>query len=201
MGFLKELFGSSKEVWQQFANEIGGEYVDRGFWKSKKVIGKFESWTVVLDTFTRSSGKHSTTYTRIRAPFKTVDELQFKIHRRTIFSNIDFGMQIIKTGYDEFDEQFIIKGNYESKIKDIFSVDKLRHLISNQDKVLMKIKDDTGLFNRNLSEGNYELYFESIGVIKDVDRLKELFNIFVLLLNTLSFIESASRENIYIDLN
>jgi len=202
LGFFKNLFSSSKEVWQQFANEIGGEYIDSGFWKSKKVVAKLENWIIVLDTFTTSSGKHSTTYTRIRAPFKTLDGLKFNINRKGVFNSIGkaIGIQDIETGHINFDEEFVIKGNDEDKIRGIFSIKEIRDAIRNQDRISLKIKDDEGLFSTNLSEGNYELYFQSTGVIKDIDRLKNLFMIFYLILNALHLVDSASKDEVDIKL-
>lgn len=188
------LFGpSQREVWQQFADEIGGEYIEGGFFKSQKVIGKFENWTITLDTFTRSTGKTSTTYTRMMAPYKTNDEFKFKIYRKGIFSELGkvFGMQDIEIGYSEFDDEFIIKGNNQQKIIELFSSDRIRDLIRSQESILLEIKDNKGWFSDNSEEGVYELYFESIGVIKDIERLKNLFILFVLVLNRLIIIGSA----------
>ena len=55
------LFASNqREIWQQFAEEAGGEYIDGGFFKKRKVVIPFENWIITLDTFTRSTGKTST---------------------------------------------------------------------------------------------------------------------------------------------
>ncbi|NLK44788.1 MAG: DUF3137 domain-containing protein [Tissierellia bacterium] len=191
------IFGpSQRETWQELAEEIDGEYIEEGFWKSKKVVAKFENWTFTLDTFVRSSGKTSTTYTRMRVPYKTKDEFKFKIYRKGLFSNIGkaLGMQDIEIGYPDFDDKFIIKGSNEAKIVDLFSNDKIRELINNQDRILLEIRDNKGFFSPPAEEGEYELYFESIGVIKDIERLKNLFMLMVLVLNRLTIIGSAKDE-------
>jgi len=191
------IFGpSQKEIWQQFADEIGGEFIEEGFWKSKKVVANFENWTVTLDTFARSTGKTSTVYTRMRAPYKTKDEFKFKLYRKGLFSNIGkaLGMQDIEVGYPEFDDEFIIKGNDETKIIELFSNDKIRELITYQDRIYLEIKDNKGFFSPVTEEGIYELYFESVGVIKDIDRLKNLFMLFILVLNRLTLIGSATDK-------
>lgn len=187
---------SQKEIWQQFADEIGGEYIDEGFWKVKKVVAKFENWTVTLDTFTRTNENASIPYTRMRVHYKTKDEFKFKIYRKGLFSNIGkaLGMEDIEIGYPDFDEAFIIKGNDESKIIELFSNDKIRELISSQDRIYLEIKDNKGWFSPVTEEGIYNLYFETAGVIKDIDRLKSLFMLFVLILNRLTIIGSATDE-------
>ncbi len=63
-----------------------------------------------------------------------------------------------------------------------------------------KLETHRGFFNSNLSKGNYELYFQTMGVIKDVDRLKDLFKLIVLLLNALALVGSADKEGVSISL-
>ncbi len=201
MGLFKKIFISDTDAWKEFADEIGGEYIDRGFWKSKQVIVKYENWTIILDRFSRSTGKSTTTYTRIRVPLKTLDGLQFKVHKKSIFTNMGkiFGAKLIETGEGNFDRDFAIKGNNEVKIREIFSIDVIRDLISKQARFFLEIRDDEGYFNNNLSKGNYELHFESIGVIKDIDRLRDLFKIIGLLLKALSLSGSVSTDEVAID--
>mgnify|MGYP000845581343 FL=1 len=148
MGFFKKLFKANYESWQVLADDIGGEYIDRGMWKSKRVIGSFENWTIVLDTFSQSSGKHSTTYTRIRAPFKSIDGLEFKVHKKNVFSKMGkvFAGKHIKTGDDEFDQTFVIKGNSEDKIIEIFSVDIIKDLLYDQVRFALEIRNTQGFF-------------------------------------------------------
>lgn len=132
----------------------------------------------------------------MRAPYKTKDEFKFKLYRKGLFSNIGkaLGMQDIEVGYPEFDDEFIIKGNDETKIIELFSNDKIRELITYQDRIYLEIKDNKGFFSPVTEEGIYELYFESVGVIKDIDRLKNLFMLFILVLNRLTLIGSATDK-------
>ncbi len=57
------LFGpSKKEVWEQLSKEIQVDYIDGGIWTGSKVKAH-----VGFGTYTVSTEKTSTTYTRIRA--------------------------------------------------------------------------------------------------------------------------------------
>ncbi len=50
MGFLRQLFGPSREeIWRQLSSEIGAEYVKGGFWKGDKVQVHHGQWTITLD--------------------------------------------------------------------------------------------------------------------------------------------------------
>ncbi len=89
MGILRNMFGPSKaEMWQQLAMDIGGQYVDGGFWKGDKVQARVGEWTVTLDSYTESSGDTQETYTRLRAPYVNKDGFRFSIHREGLFSGI-----------------------------------------------------------------------------------------------------------------
>ena len=198
MGLLRGVFGpSQEEIWNQFANEIGADFVNEGFWKGKKVVARFENWVVTLDTYTQSTGKTSTTYTRIRAPYINKDGFNFKIYKSGWFSDIGrtFGMQDVEIGYPEFDDKFIIKGNDESKLIELFSSEKIRELISSQDNIYLEVKDDEGWFGADFPDGADELYFQTVGVIKDVERLKSLYMLFALILNKLCLIGSAYEDD------
>jgi hypothetical protein len=191
------LFGpSKKEVWQQLADEINAEYIDGGFWRGDKVQAQVDNWIVVLDTYTVSNGKSSTTYTRMRAPFINLDNFYFKIYRKGLFSDVGkmLGMQDISVGYEEFDEEYIIKGNSEERLRQLFSNERIRSLIEAQPHINLEIKDDEGFFAAHFPEGVDELYFVTHGVIKDVYRLKELYELFAEVLKELCDIGSASAS-------
>lgn len=89
----------------------------------------------------QDTGKSSTTYTRIRAPFINTGNFYFKIYTVGLFSDI-------------------------------------AKMLGTQDIVI----------------GSKEFYFRVIGVIKDIQRLKELFQMFGEVLNELCNIGSANSS-------
>jgi hypothetical protein len=196
--FFRKIFGPSKEeVWQQLCTKIGAEFVEGGFWKGDKVVAKVKDWTVTLDIYTVSTGKSHVTYTRIRAPYINADGFRFKIYRKNIFSDVGkfFGMQDIEVGYPEFDHDFIIKGNSESKVHSLFMDEKIRLLIQQQRSIYFEVKNDEGWFGKDFPEGVDELYFQVVGIIKDVNRLKALYDLFSETLNHLCHIGSAYEND------
>jgi len=198
MSIFGGLFGpSQQEVWSQLCKEIEADIVDGGFWRGKKVVAKANEWTITLDTYTVSNGKTSTTYTRMRAPFINKDHFRFKIYRSGVFSELGklLGMQDVEVGYPDFDENFIIKGNDTEKLKRLFSNPKIRELISQQPRIYFEVKDDEGWFGAEFPEGVDELYFQVPGLIRDVERLKSLYYLFVEVLNQLCLMGSACQEN------
>lgn len=196
MSLIRDIFGpSQEEIWTQFADEIGAVYENRGILKSKRVMANYDKWVVTFDTFARSTGKSSTTYTRIRAPFVYKDDLSFKIYKKSFFSDIgkSFGMQHIDSGFPDLDEKFIIKGNDETKIREILLSDKIREIIITQNRFRLEVKDDDGWLGTEIPHDVNLLHFEAVGVIKDIQILKSLYMLFVLVLNKLYLMGSIQE--------
>ena len=190
-------FGPSKdEVWRQLSQEIGAEFVEGGFWKGSKVQAHVGPWTVTLDTYTESSGESHVTYTRMRAPYINPEGFRFTIYRKNLFSDLGkfLGMQDIEVGAPEFDEAFIIKGNDESKVHDLFANSKIRQMTQDQPGIRLEVKDSEGWFGPKFPENVDELHFQVVGVIKDVERLKALFDLFATVLDQLCRIGSAYKQ-------
>jgi hypothetical protein len=203
MSILRKLFGpSQEEVWRQLCSEIGADFVDGGFWRGHKVVARVDEWTVTLDTYTVSTGRSSVTYTRLRAPYVNRDGFRFTIYRKTLFSGLGklLGMQDIEVGDPFFDDQFIIKGNDEGKVRALFAHAPLRKLIQAQPAIHLTVKDDEGWFEREFPEGVDELCFQVVGVIKDVARLKSLFELFALTLHCLCHLDSAYENDPHLSL-
>ncbi len=203
MGIIRDLFGPSKdEMWQQLATEINANFVDGGFWSGSKVLARTGVWTITLDTYTVSTGKTTMVFTRMRAPYINRDGFRFKVYRKSMFSGLGkmLGMQDVEIGEPQFDEEFIIKGNDELKLKKLFSYPKLRELLLSQREVNFEIKDDEGWFATNFPEGVDELVFQAAGVITDIGELKNLYEIFALILDQLCVIGSATKSDPQVDL-
>lgn len=176
------LFGPPlKEVWQQLANEINAEFSKGGIAKAPRVFKIHKNWTILLDTYTVSTGKSSVTYTRMRVPFKRENDVQFKLSRKNIFSGLGsyFGMPVIGTYDYEFDDEFVIKGNDESVIREIFQNESIKDRIKFQKKLILK----SGPYKERKSPSDSEIYFQMTGVLKDMEKLKNLFDLFIELLD------------------
>jgi len=201
MSILRKMFGPSREeLWRQLCEKIGGSYVAGGFWKGDKVQASHGEWTVTLDVFTQviSTGKTTTviSYTRLRAPYVNPDRFRFTIYRRGLFTDIGkwLGMQDVTVGNEPFDHDFVIKGTDETKLRLLFDSTKVRELIAAQPKIHLTVKDDEGWFGTDFPEGTDELYFMAVGIIKDIDRLKGLFELFGETLEQLCRIGSAYEQ-------
>ncbi|MEZ4888447.1 MAG: hypothetical protein R3E32_27215 [Chitinophagales bacterium] len=196
--FFRKLFGPSKrEVWQQVSKAVNAQYIDDGFFSVPKVVAYHGEWEITLDTHTVSTGKSSTTYTRIRAPYVSKNGFEFRIYREGFFSKIGkvFGMQDIEVGYENFDRDFVIQGNDPYKVELLFENPAIRDLLMNINQIDLRVKDDSGwLENRKTIKPIDSLHFQVIGIIKDVEQLELLFHLFAETLDQLCNIGAAYNE-------
>lgn len=199
MGLLRQVFGPSQdEIWSQLAEQLGGRFIDGGFWKGDAVVARAGQWTVTLDTFTVSHGRNRATYTRLLAPFENPDGFHFSVGREHVFSGIArwLGFQDLEIGEAEFDAAFVIRGDQEDKVRAFFANPRLRSLLMRQPSVAFEVqRGDSGVFGNDLPEGVDQLRFVSPGVIKDLDQLKQLFSLFAIALNQISHIGSAYEDD------
>ena len=133
----------------------------------------------------------------MRAPFINKDGLYFSLSNEGFLSSIGklLGMQDIVVGDRYFDDRFLIEGNIPEKIKLLLADDRIRELCQKQPKVHLRIKDDEGVFGADFPDGVDELYFECAGVIKETEILKDLFELFCLILERLVQIDSAYEDD------
>ena len=194
MGVLRQVFGPSKEeIWSQLSREIGAEYQEGGFFKEGKIVLSHREWEITLDTYTVHTGKVTIIYTRMRAPYVNRDGFRFNIYRKSAFSWLGklFGVEDIEVGEAFFDEEFIIQGEPEILVRSMLNNSRIRQLIQDQKDIHFQVKDDDGWFKSKFPEGVDELYFEVVGVIKDKQRLKNLFDLFTMVLDELCRLGSA----------
>jgi hypothetical protein len=190
-------FGPSKDdMWRQLSQEIGADFIEGGFWKGNKVQAHVGIWTITLDIYTESTGETHVTYTRMRVPYVNPEGFRFTIYRKGFFSELGklFGMQDIEVGDSDFDEAFIIKGTDEFRVRDLFANPQIRQMIQAQPKIRLDVKDSEGWFGPTFPEDVDELHFQVVGVMKDIERLKALFDLFAAVLDQLCRIRSAYKQ-------
>jgi hypothetical protein len=129
----------------------------------------------------------------MRAPYVNPDGFRFTIYRRGLFSEVAkwFGMQDIEVGDPVFDRDFVIKGTDPLRVRLLLENPRIRELISRQPEIHFSVKNDEGYFGPKFPAGVDELYFNVMGVIKDVPRLKLLYDLFSETLDELCRIGSA----------
>jgi hypothetical protein len=100
-------------------------------------------------------------------------------------------MQDVSVGHARFDEDFIIKGTDEGRLRALFGSAELRRLLAAQPRVHFTVEDDDGQFRSNYPADTDALVFHVGGVLKDIERLEQLFSLFAETLDQLCRIGSA----------
>lgn len=194
MGFF---ISSKKEIWAQFASEIGANYHDGGFLNKDYFSYQYKNWNFDLHTYTQSNGQYSSTYTRLRVPFITKENLQLNIYEEGFFSTFGklFNMQDIQIHDTEFDKRFIIKGNNELKIRQLLNDTKLKQAFLTLKEANVKIDNGRSFLRDRYPENVNALVFECSGIINQLDNLHKLFTLFKLMLDGLVRIRSIETAS------
>jgi hypothetical protein len=195
MAILERFFRPTREeIWEQLAEEIGGNFYDGGFWLGdSKVRAHVGDWIITLDTYKDRAG---TIFTRLRAPFVNKDGFVFSVFRENSFEDRhDPDAQDLEIGQADFDERFVIKSNNLEEVKRLFSDEKIRDLLKKQPNVFFSAARESGWYSKDFPEGIGELLFHARGEIKDLDRLKELYALFGETLDQLCRIGAATRDD------
>lgn len=174
MNMLKRMFRPSDvEIWRQLEQEANARFEKGDFWHRDKIEVKHGEWTIELDSFFSAASKVE--YTRMRAKLPMQADFRFLITREGLLSEIAklFGAQDIQVGDEAFDKLFMIKGNNEQLIKAMLQNVRIRELLMAQQEVHFALTPEN------------ELVFAVPVIIQDVDRLKQLFELFT---ETLDFL-------------
>ncbi|MCU0723282.1 MAG: DUF3137 domain-containing protein [Planctomycetes bacterium] len=178
-GFFSWLFGPSREeIWRELAADTGMEFRDGGFWGADTVVAEARGWTVVLDSYTtKSDDGDTTTYTRLRAPFRNAGGIRFKVYRAGLFSGLGkiLGLQDLEIGDPEFDRVFVVKGNSPEWIQGVFADPRVRGLLFGQERFTLEARAAQGWFTPEFPAGLEVLSFEVPECVRDAPRLRSFF--------------------------
>jgi hypothetical protein len=180
------------------SQEIGAEFQPGGFRRSSKVVATHAGLEITLDTYTSSSGKSSTTYTRLRAPYVSEDGFRFNVYTKTAFSSIGLfavGAKDIVIGDPIFDRQFVITTSSETKTRQLLGEPHVRPALESEPDVHFETHSVGDWYKPNRPGELDELYFQTRGVVKDLNRLKRLFWLFGAVLDALRQMGSASTTS------
>jgi hypothetical protein len=86
------------------------------------------------------------------------------------------------------------------RLRTLFSDPTICDLLRRQPTIRLQVKDDEGWFRPKFPRGVDELHFQVCGVIKEVERLKSLFELFACVLDRLCQMGSAYERDPQIEL-
>lgn len=103
---------ATTHAWSTAARSLGLPFTPPSFGKPRRMEGSLRGVHLIVDTFTRSTGKSSTTYTRYRARYPRSLALGLRLTKQGFFSGVGklLGAQDISVGDAFFDQDVVVKG-------------------------------------------------------------------------------------------
>jgi len=194
MASLRERFADHENaLWKKLSEELGGQLTDKKGTRHDKVVAQVGPWVVTLDQHSEAGYRSEHVYTRLRAPFVNPDGLRFDVSHQGVFSNIGklVGMQDISVEHEPFDKIFLVQGSDPDKIKALFDDDNIRELIKLEPNIHFQVRDAGSWFEDYFPDNVDELVLEVQGEVKELHRLKRLFDLFARVLDRLCRLGSA----------
>ena len=196
------LANARRGVWQQLAAGIGGHFDEGGILGRDTVYATHKIWTIRLESYTQpSAGAIEADYTQLTTPFESADGVSWSVR------NHDWGTRIgrlpglkqivtllsppeIETGDPNFDRRFLTNGSNSEKVTALFAKPEIRSLMFRQPKINLDAKRR----GRKSGPTEFRLGFQERGTILNLDRLRGLFQLFVVTLDQMVEIGSARDE-------
>jgi hypothetical protein len=185
-----------REVWREIADRMKGEYFEAGKRKAPRIDLQHGPWRLTLDNYTVSNGQTSVTYTRLQAPYISSGDLVFRSYKANFFHRIGrrLGMQDIPIRNRAFDEEFVVRGNDERRIQELFSGSKLPDLLRRYPKLRLDVKSPPRKTRKKYGEHLYTVVVVTVGVVKDPDLIGGMFALGMTALERLAAVLQATEE-------
>ncbi len=108
----------ANESWTHAARRLGFEFYPGGVLSPRSMSGRLGDYRVVVDTYSRGSGKNRRTYTRFRVLYPQPLRLGLRLTREGFFSGFGklLGTQDIEVGDLTFDSDILVKGSDPRKV-------------------------------------------------------------------------------------
>jgi hypothetical protein len=180
----RHIYGhNEEEVWQQ----INEDLIQNPDLLQYRAIIHQQNKEIMLDIDIDLGGGFEGGYatTILSAPFRNPEGFKFALHEESFFDDLGkfFGMQDVKIGYPDFDDQIIVKTTDESRVRTFLNDDTIREgLLNLKDFTFEVVLPDDGDTENN--DSRLELIIEE--GITDPARLRPLYDLFFSTLNMIA---------------
>jgi len=175
-----------KHVWLEFADEFEATVDDKQPDSSHSELSLIvpisgTNWDLV---YTMHPKKATTPdFTTVETQYKALGNFKFAIHPEKFIDGFNklLGMQDIVIGHEHFDKHFIVKGNDEELIKQLFGDAIIRGLILDEPKMQLWSQcenTDSAPSSRVLSNSGFATISARLeGAVDDFERLKTFYKL------------------------
>jgi len=185
-----------REAFQAAASELDATFVAGKLSSGDKVHLEHGPWNLILDTYVLNNGQNPITYTRVRALYVAREEFTLRISPRNVFTRIAelFGSHGLRVGDQELERKYTIKSSNNRRAQSLMTDGRLRALIKVQPSLRLEIRRLPRGQRRKRGDGVRAVAVQTIGVIKEPDRLVNYVLLVAATLDRLIKIGGASNE-------
>ncbi len=195
MNRFGSLVGPTRErVWRRLADEVGGQYLEATAVAQDAVQARVDDWIVTL-----ASPFDHEALAAVRAPFFNPEKFRFTIYRTGFLTGIwtdvrwALNMQDAAAGRPSFDRAFVIKGNAAARVRALLERDGVRRLLEAQPRMRLWIRGP-----RQYPAGVEEICFTGAPSMRNLSRLRMLFELFAELLREFSHVGGVEDDAVQV---
>lgn len=157
---------NQRRAWGELAALTGLQMEEGSWWTPARVTGTYRGRSLTLDTFTRGSGKHRHTYTRVTLFVNNTANVYLALYEENLFTKIGkfFGMEDVQVGDEDIDRRFRIKSKPETFAAKVMLNSQLRGQLLEARQL-------------NVEADGREITFEQLGLLTETDYLKFIFDL------------------------
>jgi hypothetical protein len=180
---------SLREVWRQFAAEVGGEFMQAGSRAPADFVaiptGDGELQLCAINA--SLSGRAATGRTLMRIDLRRSDDFRFAVRSSTPLDALArlFGARNIEVGDLAFDRAHVVKGSDELRVRLLLGNPVIRSALHDLRASEFALTGSKGLFGSRLPEGCGELHFYNARILDRLAALHSLYRLFTLTLEQL----------------
>ena len=174
MRFLRKLFAPKEQVWKPYCDDIGGHYLEGGFWKRDRIEIPHQGWTLTLLVDTGDAESHFIS-TRLSAKIEPAGTGKLLLWLVRDWPGQKLLHLVRLLGVREaavrgLAVQCLVLAFDVEQAQTVFGNPELQTLINEQPKLFLLI----GLIPRSSRSGLNEVVVSVPGIVEDIDRLKSL---------------------------
>ncbi len=185
-----------REAFQAAAAELDATFVAGKLSSGDKIHLEHSPWKVILDTYILNRAQNPITYTRVRALYVAREDFTLRVSQRNVFTRIVelFGSRGLRVGDQELERRYTIKSSNDRRGRSLMTDGRIRRLIKVQPSLRLEIRRLPRGLRRKRGDGVRAVAVQTIGVIKERDRLVNYVLLVTATLDRLIKIGGASTE-------
>ena len=187
-----------REAFRAAASRLDATFVEGKRSSGDQVHFEHGPWKVILDVYVVNNGQNPITYTRVRALYVAMEDFTLCISERNVFTRVAelFGFSGLLVGDQELERKYTLKSSNELRGRSLMTDRRLRELIMVQPSLRLEIRRLPWGRRRKVGDGVRAVAVQTVGVIKEPERLANYVLLVAATLDRLVRIGAAHHESL-----